>query len=149
MDWENPLLRSGLALAGVNTFLNNGELPPEALDGLLTAADVLQMNLVGTELVVLSACETGLGEVQIGEGVIGLRRAFLLAGAHTLVISLWKVPDQQTQELMNCFYQNLRAGQSRVEALRDAQLSLRKKYAHPLFWGAFICQGFPGPLTWD
>lgn len=143
---ESPLLRSGLALAGANTWLKNEPLPPEAEDGLLTAEDVTSLDLLDTRLVVLSACETGLGEVQVGEGVFGLRRAFILAGARTLVISLWQVPDQQTQELMIEFYRSILAGQSRAEALRQAQLMLKEKYPHPFYWGAFICQGEPGPL---
>ena len=85
--------------------------------------------------------------MQIGEGVFGLRRTFILAGAKTLVMSLWKVPDQQTQELMEDFYRRLLAGQPRAEALRGAQLALKEKYPHPYFWGAFICQGNPGPLS--
>ncbi len=145
---ENPLLRSGLALAGANTWLVGGSLPPEAEDGLLTAEDVSGLDLLSTELVVLSACETGLGEVQVGEGVFGLRRAFVLAGAKTLVMSLWKVPDQQTQELMLDFYQRiLRQRQSRAVALRAAQLALKTTNPDPLYWGAFICQGDPGPLA--
>ena len=143
---ENPLLRSGLALAGANTWLAGGSLPAEAEDGMLTAEDVTAMNLLSTELVVLSACETGLGQVQAGEGVFGLRRAFVLAGAKTLVMSLWKVPDQQTQELMVIFYDGLLTGQSRVAALRQAQMEIKKLYPNPLYWGAFICQGDPGPL---
>jgi CHAT domain-containing protein len=143
---ENPLLRSGLALAGANTWNRGGVLPPEAEDGLLTAEDVSGLDLLSTELVVLSACETGLGEVHIGEGVFGLRRAFVLAGARTLVMSLWKVPDQQTQELMVDFYQRILAGQPRAEALRQAQIALKAKYPHPRYWGGFICQGDPGPL---
>jgi CHAT domain-containing protein len=143
---ENPLLRSGLAFAGANTWNRGAAVPPEAEDGLLTAEDVSGMDLLGTELVVLSACETGLGAVQIGEGVFGLRRTFMLAGAKTLVMSLWKVPDKQTQELMEDFYQRLLAGQPRAEALRGAQLAIKEKYPHPRFWGAFICQGNPGPL---
>lgn len=143
---ENPLLRSGLALAGANTWLKGENLPPEAEDGLLTAEDVTSLDLLATDLVVLSACETGLGEVQVGEGVFGLRRAFVLAGAKTLVMSLWKVPDQQTQELMIDFYRRILMGEPRAEALRQAQLALKAKYPNPFYWGAFICQGEPGPL---
>jgi CHAT domain-containing protein len=143
---ENPLLRSGLVLAGANTWLQGGTLPPEAEDGLLTAEDVTGLDLLATQLVVLSACDTGLGDTQVGEGVFGLRRAFVLAGAKTLVMSLWKVPDQQTQALMSDFYQRLLAGQRRAEALRDAQLKLKQQHSHPFYWGAFICQGEPGPL---
>jgi hypothetical protein len=143
---ENPLLRSGLALAGANTWLNHGRLPAEAEDGLLTAEDVSGMDLLATELVVLSACETGLGEIHTGEGVFGLQRAFVLAGAKTLVMSLWSVPDAPTRELMEDFYQRILSGQPRAAALRDAQMALRARYPDPLYWGAFICQGDPGPL---
>jgi CHAT domain-containing protein len=143
---ENMLLRSGLALAGANTWNQGGSLPPEAEDGLLTAEDVSGMDLLDTQLVVLSACETGLGEVQIGEGVFGLRRTFVLAGTRTLVMSLWKVPDAHTQELMGEFYHRLLEGQPRADALRAAQLAIKGKYPHPFYWGAFICQGDPGSL---
>jgi len=148
--FENPLLRSGLLLAGFNTWRNGGEPPAEAEDGMLTAEDVTGMDLLDTELVVLSACETGLGQIHVGEGVFGLRRAFAVAGARTLVMSLWKVPDKQTQELMVDFYQRILRGEGRAEALRQAQQAMRTreggKYAHPFSWGAFICQGDPGPL---
>jgi CHAT domain-containing protein/tetratricopeptide (TPR) repeat protein len=143
---ENPMLRSGLALAGANNWLRGGNLPVEAEDGLLTAEDVSSLDLLDTELVVLSACETGLGEIHVGEGVFGLRRAFVLAGAKTLVMSLWKVPDQQTQELMEDFYGRILAGQGCADALREAQLALKARYPDPLHWGAFICQGDRGPL---
>lgn len=143
---ENPLLRSGLALAGANTWLKGANPAAEAEDGLLTAEDVSGLNLLDTELVVLSACETGLGEIHVGEGVFGLRRAFMLAGAKTLVMSLWKVPDQQTQELMVDFYSRILAGQGRADALREAQLALKARQPDPLYWGAFICQGDPAPL---
>jgi CHAT domain-containing protein len=151
---ENPLLRSGVALAGVNSWLKGGSPPAEAEDGLLTAEDVSALNLLDTEMVVLSACETGLGAIHVGEGVFGLRRAFVLAGARTLVMSLWKVPDQQTQELMQMFYRHILHGQSRADALRQAQLALKARCPDPLYWGAFICQGDPGPLrarsrTWS
>jgi CHAT domain-containing protein/tetratricopeptide (TPR) repeat protein len=143
---ENPLLRSGLALAGANTWLQGGSLPAEAEDAILNGEDVSGLDLLATELVVLSACETGLGQVLVGEGVFGLRRAFLLAGAKTLVMSLWKVPDRQTQELMEAFYRRLLEGQPRADALREAQLAMKARYPNPLYWGAFICQGDPGPL---
>ena len=132
---------------GANTWLRAGRVPEEAEDGILTAEDVSGLNLVSTELVVLSACETGLGEVQLGEGVFGLRRAFVLAGAKTLVMSLWKVPDEPTRELMEDFYSRLLAGEGRAEALRQAQLAMKAKYPDPFYWGAFICQGDPGPLV--
>jgi CHAT domain-containing protein len=124
---EDPMLRSGLALAGANTFLKGGTPPEEAEDGLLTAADVAGLDLLGTELVVLSACDTGLGEVHVGEGVFGLRRAFTVAGAKTLVMSLWKVPDLATALLMDRFYDNLLTrGLDRDLALREAQRATRE-----------------------
>jgi CHAT domain-containing protein len=144
---ENPLLRAGLALAGANTFLA-GETPPaEAEDGLLTAEDVMGLDLLDTELAVLSACDTGSGSVRSGEGVFGLRRAFTVAGAKTLVMSLWEVPDEQTRELMEDFYRRLLAGEPRAEALRQAQLAMKARYPDPFYWGAWICQGEPGALT--
>jgi CHAT domain-containing protein len=144
---ENPMLRSGLALAGANTWLKAGKPPEEAEDGLLTAEDVSGLDLLATELVVHSACETGLGQVHVGEGVFGLRRAFVLAGANTLVMSLWKVPDEPTRELMESFYTRLMAGEGRSEALREAQLAMKAKYPDPFYWGAFVCQGDPSPIV--
>ncbi len=145
---ENALLRSGLVLAGYNTFVHGGSPPEEADNGMLTALDVSGLNLLSTDLVVLSACETGLGDVQVGEGVFGLQRAFTLAGARTLVMSLWAVPDDATRLLMEDFYHRLLAGEGKADALRNAQQTLRHKpeYADPYYWGAFICQGDPGPL---
>jgi CHAT domain-containing protein len=123
---EDPMLRSGLALAGANTFLRGGAAPPEAEDGLLTASDVAGLDLLDTELVVLSACETGLGAVRVGEGVFGLRRAFIVAGAKTLVMSLWKVPDLATAFLMDRLYDNLLTrGLDRDLALSEAQKATR------------------------
>jgi CHAT domain-containing protein len=107
---------------------------------------VTGLDLLDTELVVLSACDTGLGAIHAGEGVFGLRRAFVVAGAKTLVMSLWKVPDQQTQALIVDFYRRLLAGTPRGQALREAQQELRKRHPHPFCGGAFICQGDPGPL---
>ncbi|MFT3714058.1 MAG: CHAT domain-containing protein [Archangium sp.] len=143
---SSPMLRSGLALAGANCRRLKFTPPAEAGDGLLTAEDVTSLDLRSTELVVLSACETGVGLVQAGEGVFGLRRAFILAGARTLVMSLWRVPDQQTSELMQAFYWYLIAGAGRAEALRAAARSIRKTHAAPFYWAAFVCQGDAGPL---
>jgi CHAT domain-containing protein/Tfp pilus assembly protein PilF len=114
---ENPLLRSGLALAGFN---NRGE-SPSTLDGVLTALEVSGLNLRGIQLVVMSACETGLGEVANGDGVYGLRRAFTIAGAESQLMSLWKVDDLKTQELMVGYYQRLKDGMGRSEAMPDIQ----------------------------
>lgn len=143
---ENPMLRSGLALAGANTWLRALPTHPEAEDGILTSQDVCGLDLAGTEMAVLSACDTALGALHPGEGVFGLRRAFAIAGARTLIMSLWKVRDNETRELMVLFYQNLFAGNSRLDALRAAQAAIRIKHPEPYYWAAFICEGEIGPL---
>lgn len=140
---SNPLLRSGLALAGANTWMRGGDLPADAGNGILTAQDVTGIDLIDTDLVVLSACQTGLGDVLAGEGVIGLRRAFALAGAAVLVMSVWRVNDLATFKLMEAFYAGLRSGLPVLTALREAQTALRQTHPHPRDWGAFICQGDP------
>jgi CHAT domain-containing protein len=134
---ENPLLRSGLALAGAN--LNKGA----SSDGILTALEASNLNLWGTKLVTLSACDTGVGEVRNGEGVYGLRRAFFLAGTESLVMSLWPVSDYVTRELMTDYYSGLKRGFGRGEALRLAQLAMlkRKGRQHPFYWASFIQAG--------
>ncbi|MBI5610510.1 MAG: tetratricopeptide repeat protein [Deltaproteobacteria bacterium] len=139
----HPLLRSGLVLAGI------GAGGKGANDGALTALEVTALDLWGTALVVLSACSTGRGEVQNGEGVFGLRRAFAMAGAQSLVLSLWDVDDDATRALMVSFYKNLQAGGSRAEALRAAKRSLlaTPQWAHPNYWAAFIGSGAWGPLA--
>jgi hypothetical protein len=104
-DREDPLLRAGLALAGANMWLKHQVLPANARDGILNGVDVSELDLLNTELVVLAACETGLGEERKGEGLFGFRRAFVLAGARTLVMSLWRVPDKQTKDLMIDFHE--------------------------------------------
>ena len=142
--YENPLLSSGIALAGANTSLGSST---HQSGGIVTAEKVLGLKLRGTELVVLSACQTGEGRVQSGEGVFGLRRAFVQAGTQSLVMSMWPVPDQETQELMVQFYRNIAAGMDRSHALRKAALKqmqiARERYgqAHPLYWGAFVFLG--------
>jgi CHAT domain-containing protein len=119
---ENPLLRSGIALAGANRTLQSGGVGNS--DGIVTAEKVLGLRFRGTEMVVLSACDTGVGEVRAGEGVFGLRRAFLQAGAKSLVMSLWSVPDRETKELMIAFYTNIFFKKmKRSQALRQAALN--------------------------
>ena len=148
-DWtETPLLRSGIVLSGASHFSDYDRTMGEN-DGILTALEVSGLNLWGTDLVVLSACETGVGEARRGEGIIGLRRAFQLAGARTVITSLWSVPDDETATLMTDFYRRLKAGSGKSEALRHAQLTMiekrRENYgaAHPYYWGAFVSVGEP------
>jgi CHAT domain-containing protein/Tfp pilus assembly protein PilF len=134
---ENPLLRSGLALVNANLLESVGE------DGVLTALEAAGLDLWGTKLVVLSACETGVGEVQNGEGVFGLRRALVIAGSESQVMSLWKVDDHATKDLMADYYKHLISSKGRSEALRQAQLGTlnSKKYKHPFYWASFIPSG--------
>jgi CHAT domain-containing protein len=143
-DTLNPLLQSGLILAGAAA---GGQSGPDQ-DGILTALEVTGLNLSGTQLVVLSACETGLGALSAGEGIYGLRRAFVLAGSQSQVISLWKVSDTATQALMVDYYDRLLAGTPRDAALRETQLAFleSEEYSHPYYWAAFIGSGDWRPL---
>jgi CHAT domain-containing protein/Tfp pilus assembly protein PilF len=154
---ENPLLRSGLIMAGANQKSSGANE-----DGVLTAAEAAGLNLWGTKLVVLSACETGLGDVVTGAGVYGLRRALVLAGSETQVMSLWQVDDAATRDLMSDYYRRLQRGEGRGEAMRQAQIAMLRGdrarapkhsraqtktatkgsgHAHPYYWAAFISSG--------
>jgi CHAT domain-containing protein/tetratricopeptide (TPR) repeat protein len=134
---NNPLIRSGLILAGANAAWQ-GENPQDGKeDGILTAFEISQMDLSKTHLVVLSACETGLGDVQGSEGVYGLQRAFKMAGVEYLLMSLWQVPDKQTAELMEQFYTHLLNGVSMQEAFSKAQQSMKERYT-PFYWAGFV-----------
>jgi CHAT domain-containing protein len=159
---ENALLRSGLILAGVKQQHSG-----EGEDGVLTALEMAGLNLWGTKLVVLSACETGLGDVKRGEGLYGLRRALVLAGSESQLISLWKVSDAGTRDLMTAYYTRIQNHQGRTEALREVQMAMlggkltsstallsgqrettdvgeknvAKNYRHPYYWAAFIQSG--------
>ena len=141
---ENPLLRSGIVLAGANRAM----ISEGSTTGIVTAEKILGLRLRGTDLVILSACETGMGEVKNGEGVYGLRRAFTQAGAKSIVMSLWDVPDLETKELMVSFYRNILSGKMRRdEALRQAvfkqmeTVKLRYGESNPRYWGAFVFLG--------
>ncbi len=136
-DLLNPLLRSGLALSGAN-LMKDGRGK-----GILTALEATNLDLWGTKLVTLSACDTGVGEVKDREGVYGLRRSFFLAGAETLVMSLWPVSDHVTREMMTAYYTGLKRGLGRGEALRQAELAMlkRKDRQHPFYWASFIQSG--------
>lgn len=151
---DSPLLRSGLALAGAASLKGTDPGKPRAAaaaeeDGILTALEAASLDLSGTKLVVLSACQTAQGEARNGEGVYGLRRALSMAGAETLVMSLWSVDDEATSYLMQGYYKRLKASRGRSEALRDVQLEMArsKSVHHPYYWAAFIPSGDPGSMS--
>ena len=135
----HPMIRSGLILAGANHAWQTGQPLGNREDGILTAYEISQMDLRNTELVVLSACETGLGDIRGNEGVYGLQRAFRIAGAKYLIMSLWQVPDFQTQELMTVLYQKWLEEKMTVrQALKAAQEEMRQKRYEPFYWAGFV-----------
>ncbi|MBI4854494.1 MAG: CHAT domain-containing protein, partial [Acidobacteria bacterium] len=136
---ENPLLRSGIALSGANLHKDEKE------EGIFTALKTTGVNLWGTKVVVLSACNTAVGEVKTGDGIYGLRRALVLAGSETQLMSLWPVSDKGTKELMIDYYSRLQKDEGRSDALRNVQLELLKNRklgrTHPFYWASFIQSG--------
>ena len=139
--YDNPLLKTGLLLAGAGDILNQTQFNYNVDNGILTAYEAMNLNLDQTDLVVLSACETGLGEVQAGEGVYGLQRAFLVAGARTIVMSLFKVSDDATQQLMVKFYRKWIETGDKRQAFIDAKKEIRNEYRDPIYWGPFVMIG--------
>ena len=142
---ENPLLLTGLALAGAN---HREEAKEEEEDGILTAEEVAAMDLTGVEWAVLSACDTGVGKYEAGEGLFGLRRAFKVAGARTLITSLWPVEDKATRAWMRALYDaRFAKGMGTVQAVRTASLEVlidrrrQGKSTHPFYWGGFVSSG--------
>src|SRR5690606_29462237 len=138
---QNPLLRTGLLLTGAGDLLSKTDYNYNMDNGILTAYEAMSLNLDQTDLVVLSACETGLGDVQQGEGVYGLQRAFLVAGAKVLIMSMFRVDEEATRNLMLKFYQRWLAGGDLRESFTAARKELRAEYPAPLYWGAFIMIG--------
>lgn len=141
-NFDNPLFRSGLVFAGVEKRQSGGD------DGVLTAYEATLLNLVGTQLVVLSACDTGIGDITAMEGTHGLRRAFVIAGSESQMISLWAVEDEATKDLMVAYYQGLKGGKGRRDALLDIQRDWLKQgdYQHPYYWASFIFSGDGTPM---
>ncbi|MDB5274212.1 MAG: hypothetical protein JWO58_2579 [Chitinophagaceae bacterium] len=139
---DNPLLRSGLLFSNGGAVVHNAHIGSiNSTDGVLTAYEAMNMVLDNTDLVVLSACETGLGEVIHGEGVLGLQRAFQVAGAKTIIVSLFRVSDEVTQKLMVSFYQNWFLTNNKYASFAEAKKTIMKEYPYPKFWGAFIILG--------
>jgi len=132
----NPMLKSGIALAGANASAIRGKS-----DGIVTALKLSGLDLKGTDLVVLSACETGVVDINATDSVSGLSKAFIQAGAKDIVMSLWSVDDQATKELMSSFYQEMQQNKNYAKALKAAKLKMIEEDRHPFYWGAFIVSG--------
>ena len=144
---EDPLLRSGIALAGANKPKKHS-----SDDGYLTALEFARLDLEGTELVVISACQSGLGDIQRGEGVYGLKRAIVVAGSKSSLLSLWEVDDAATAAFMETFYKRLKAGEGKGDALAETQKEFRNHpipmWREPHVWAAFQLSGDWGPVQW-
>jgi CHAT domain-containing protein len=138
---ENPLLKTGLLLRGAGDVLAKTKYNYNIESGILTAYEAMNLNLDKTDLVVLSACETGLGDIQNGEGVYGLQRAFLVAGAKVLIMSMFKVDDEATQKLILNFYRKWLTTSNLRQSFVDAKKELRVEYPDPIYWGAFMMIG--------
>jgi CHAT domain-containing protein len=137
MSLTNPMYNSGLFMAGADsTWVNN--LPHSPNDGILRSDEIQYMDFNGCHLAVLSACETGIGYNENSEGVYGLQRAFKLAGVNKILMSLWKVSDYHTSELMKKLYEGIGAGKNVEDALKDAQGAIREENSSPLYWGGFV-----------
>jgi len=141
MMTENPLLKTGLLLTGAGDVLGKTKYNYNMESGILTAYEAMSLNLDQTDLVVLSACETGLGDIANGEGVYGLQRAFMVAGAKVLIMSMFKVDDEATQKLILNFYRKWLATNNLRQSFVDAKKELRVEYPEPIFWGAFMMIG--------
>jgi CHAT domain-containing protein len=138
-NYENPLLRSGLLFANANYAWQNGNNPYEEDDGILTALEISNLDLKNTDIVILSACETGLGDIEGSEGVYGLQRAFKMAGVKTIIMSLWEVPDAETAEFMNLFYTKWKTYNDPKKAFKETQQQMMNKYRNqPQKWAAFV-----------
>ncbi len=138
---QNPLMRTGLLLKGAGDLMDKTDYNYNMESGILTAYEAMSLNLDQTDLVVLSACETGLGDLEAGEGVYGLQRAFLVAGAKVLIMSMFKVDDDATQKLMLRFYQKWLNSNNLRQSFIDSKKELRTEYPEPIFWGAFMMIG--------
>lgn len=139
--YDNPLLKTGLLLSGAGDILNTTKYNYNVDNGILTAYEAMNLNLDQTDLVVLSACETGLGEIEAGEGVYGLQRSFMVAGARTIIMSLFKVSDEATQQLMVKFYKKWTDTGDKRKAFIEAKKEIRNEYQDPIYWGPFVMIG--------
>ncbi|MEO6326848.1 MAG: CHAT domain-containing tetratricopeptide repeat protein, partial [Thermoanaerobaculia bacterium] len=148
LHWEHPLMRTGLVLAGGLGRENDvgGSESWLGYSRIVSAYEISGMDLEGTALVFLSACETGLGDIFAGEGTFGLRRALAIAGAETVIATLWRVDDELSSHLVEKFYGYLVNGFGRAESLRRAQMDVRSARSHPMYWAGFVCEGVSGPI---